>query len=68
MDLKLLQLNLEKGLTDTQSLEILKKVLTDNGYKHNQTATRVMLDSISDLISPEVYNFYSAVSINLPLI
>lgn len=53
------------GLGDEKALKILKRILRENGYKTTQSAAQIMLDSISDLLPPKLYNFWSAVSVNL---
>lgn len=54
-----------KGSNDIEAKKLLIKILKDNGYKPTSSSATIMLDSISELISPEVYNYYSVVATQL---
>lgn len=50
---------------DIEAIAKLKRILSENGYKHTQTACRIMLNQAKDFIGEEAYMYWSMVGLNL---
>lgn len=50
---------------DIEAVAKLKRILTENGYKHTQVASRIMLSQAQEFIGNEAYMYWSMVALNL---
>ncbi len=48
------------------SLEVLKKILKENGYKQNTQDALIMLKNIYDELGEETYCFWCGIALSLP--
>ena len=62
MNIKELQFIFEDNADNQKSLELLKKVLVENGYKPTSTGANIMLTEVEDELGVEVANHYKALA------